>query len=172
MDSVPAARECGDWATPQIRVPRGGSSLRLLADALLQLADEAGLRAKADARLGALLDRVRTIAVMHVSLGLQPADGVPAHAALRQLPVEAGRAAAAAGRLVLVHLDEVQNTSDADDLSQLLIAFGDALAHEDPTEVPGGTLQTLLPLAVDLTGLPEFADLATSRGGQFQLAGQ
>lgn len=155
----------GDWVTPQIRVPRGGSPLRLLADALLQLAEDAGLRAKADAKLGALLDRVHTIAVMHVSLGLQPADGVPAHAALRQLLVELGRAAAVAGRVVLVHLDEVQNTTDGDELSQLLIAFGDALAHEDPTDVPGGRIPTLLPLAVYLTGLPEFADLASSRGG-------
>ncbi len=60
----------------------------------------------ADARLGALLDRVHTIAVLHVSLGLQPADGAPAHAAVRQLLVELGRAAAADGHVVLVHLDE------------------------------------------------------------------
>jgi hypothetical protein len=133
-------------------VPRGGSPLRLLADALLQLAEDAGL--------GALLDRVHTITMMHVSLGLQPADGLPAHAALRQLLVELGRAAAVAGRVVLVHLDEVQNTTN-----------GDALAHEDPTDVPGGTIPTLLPLVVYLTGLPEFPDLGSSRGGQRSLDG-
>lgn len=155
----------GDWVTPQIRVPRGGSPLRLLAEGLLQLAEDAGLRTRADARLGALLDRVQTIAVMQVSLGLQPGEGVPAHVAVRQLLVELGRAAAAAGRVVLVHLDEVQNTTDGDELSQLLIALGDALAHEDPIEVPGGTIEALLPLAVYLTGLPEFAHLASSRGG-------
>ncbi len=155
----------GDWATPQIRVPRGGSPLRLLADALLQLAEDAGLRSMADARLGTLLDRVHTIAVMQVSLGLQPADGAPAHAALQQLLVELGRAAAAAGQVVLVHLDEVQNSIDGDELSQVLIALGDALAHEDQTAVPGGTMETLLPLTVYLTGLPEFTDVATSLGG-------
>ncbi len=144
-------------------MPRGGSPLRLLADALLQLAEDAGL--------GALLDRVHTITMMHVSLGLQPADGLPVHAALRQLLVELGRAAAVAGRVVLVHLDEVQNTTDGDELSQLLIALGDALAHEDPTDVPGGTIPTLLPLVVCLTGLPEFPDLGSSRGGQRSLGG-
>lgn len=159
------AARSGDWATPQLRIPRGESPLRLLAEAALGLADEAGLPNRQEQRIRDLLDRVRTISVMHLSVGLEPADGVPAHVALTQLLVELGRAAASAGKVLLLHLDEVQNVSDDETLSQLLVALGDALAHEELVSVPGGQLEVLLPITVYLTGLPEFADMASSRQG-------
>ena len=155
----------GALVTPQIRVPVGESPLRLLAAALLRLAEEAGLASRADAAIGSLLDRIQTISVLHAAVGLRPADEVPAHVTLARALVEIGRFAAAERRMVLVHLDEVQNITDGAELSQLMIVLGDALAHATPVRVPGGELQMLLPIAVYLTGLPEFTDQASSRSG-------
>lgn len=155
----------GALATPQVRVPVGESPIRLLADAVLRLAEESGLASRADAAIGSLLDRIQTISVLHTSLGLRPADEVPAHVSLARALVEIGIVAAAEGRIVLIHLDEVQNIADGSELSQLMIVLGDALAHEMPVRVPGGELMSLLPIVVYLTGLPEFADQASSRSG-------
>ena len=67
---------------------------------------------------------------------------------------------------MLVHVDEVQNITDAQVLSQLLICLGDALAHEVTVVAPGDVRMTrVLPIAVYLTGLPEFADMAGARKG-------
>ena len=61
----------------------------------------------------------------------------------------------------MIHIDEVQNITDEHARSQLLIALGDALNHEEPTTLPGGlSVGSALPIAVYLTGLPEFADMA------------
>lgn len=68
--------------------------------------------------------------------------------------------------MVLIHVDEMQNISSPEVLSQLLIAFGDALVHEELESVPGGRqVAVALPIAVYLTGLPEFADMAGARQG-------
>lgn len=40
--------------------------------------------------------------------------------------------------MVLIHVDEVQNNTDENALSQLLIALGDALVHEETIKAPGG----------------------------------
>lgn len=59
--------------------------------------------------------------------------------------------------------DEVQNVTDNELMSQTLVALGDALAHEEPHQAPGGTTMELtLPVAVFLTGLPEFRDYASA----------
>lgn len=159
------AAQSGDWVTSQLRIPRGESPLRLLAEAALDLADAAGLPTRREQRIRDLLARVRAISIMQVSVGLEAADGVPPHAALTQLLIELGRAATAEGKVVLIHLDEVQNVTDDESLSPLLVALGDALAHEELVSVPGGELAVLLPITVYLTGLPEFADMASSRQG-------
>ena len=68
--------------------------------------------------------------------------------------------------MVVLHIDEVQNIGDEAALSQLLIALGDALSHEEQVEAPGGmVVNRALPIAVYLSGLPEFADLAGARTG-------
>lgn len=68
--------------------------------------------------------------------------------------------------MLLVHVDEVQNVDDDAALSQLLVALGDALAHDEPITAPSGQrLDVALPIAVYLTGLPEFHDRASSRTG-------
>jgi hypothetical protein len=63
--------------------------------------------------------------------------------------------------MVLIHIDEIQNIADEKALSQLLIALGDALTHEIEVTVPGGArVSRSLPIAVYLTGLPDFEDMA------------
>lgn len=160
-----AARD-GDWVTRQLRIPAGTDPLKVVAQALLTLADHAGLSASREAHIADAISRVTAVAAGGVSLTVRPHDGPEPHTALTRLLVEVGRAAVQSNVMVLIHVDEVQNISDTNSLSQLLTAFGDALAHEDPTTIPGGSVvMRFLPIAVYLTGLPEFEDLAGSRVG-------
>lgn len=85
---------------------------------------------------------------------------------LTALLIEVGRAAIARNVMVLIHVDELQNIADENALSQLLIAFRDALVHEEPIAVPGGvTVLRSLPITAYLTGLSDFADTAGARVG-------
>lgn len=155
----------GDLATPQVRIPRGGDPLALLSDALLALADAADLPARRERALGDLFERVRTVSVMGTAVALDAGRDAQPHLAVTGLLVEIGREAARRGCVAVVHLDELQNLADDALMSQLLVSLGDALAHEETVEVPGGRAEVVLPLVVFLTGLPEFADTATSRVG-------
>lgn len=160
-----AARR-GDLVTEQVRIPRGVDPLPLLGRALLQVADAAGLPDQRDARLDALLRRVRGLSAGGVGVDLAPGEGPPAHVVLHELLLAVGRAALRSGRVLLVHVDEVQNVDDDRALSQLLVALGDALSHDEEVTAPSGQrLLAALPIAVYLTGLPEFHDHATSRTG-------
>ena len=161
------AKERGDWVTPQLRIALGADPIKMLAKALLKLADQAGLSATKDKQIGELLSRVGAISVASISLTLREAEGPTPHEALRDLLIEIGRAAVRHGnKVVLIHLDEIQNVDDEAALSQLLIALGDALAHEDEVTAPGGVqVSRALPIVVYLTGLPEFEDRAGTRKG-------
>lgn len=156
----------GDWVTPQLRIPLGTDPLKAVAAAVLNLADKAGLPTAREARIKDLLERVRTVAASGVSVTVDRAVGPEPYAALTDLLVEVGRAAVMQGNAVLVHLDEVQNITDEKALSQLLVCLGDAIAHEVEVSAPGEvTITRVLPIAVYLTGLPEFADMAGARKG-------
>jgi hypothetical protein len=156
----------GDLTTGQIRLPVGGDPLQLLALRLLELASDVGLPTRREERIGQVLRRVRELSVAGAGLRLDPGEELPGHVALTDLLTEIARAAARDGRVVLVHLDELQNVTEAPRLSQLLVALGDALYHEEPARTPSDEVTTVaLPVAVYLTGLPEFADLASTRGG-------
>ncbi|MFC0673182.1 ATP-binding protein [Brachybacterium hainanense] len=161
------AAALGDWITPQLRIPLGADPLKPVAAALLELARQAGLPASREQRIGSLLERVETVAAAGLSLSMRAKDGPEPYSALSDLILEIGREAARRGDvLVMIHIDEMQNVTRGDALSQLLIALGDSLAHEEEVEVPGGgRLLRTLPIAVYLTGLPEFADMAGARKG-------
>ena len=160
------AAEAGDLVTEQVRVPRGVDPLPLLGRALLRVADDAGLPEHRDANIQAVLRRVRGLNAGGVGVELAPGEGPPPHVALQELLVALGRAALRDGRVLLVHVDEVQNVDDDAELSQLLVALGDALSHDEEVTAPSGQrLVVALPLAVYLTGLPEFHDRASSRTG-------
>ena len=161
------ASQSGDWATPQLRIPSGTDPLKRVASALLDLSSAAGLAAAREKRIGDLLRRVETVAASGVSLSVRAQDGPEPYIALTDLLIEIGRAAIRRGDVVvIIHIDEVQNISDENARSQLLIALGDALTHEETVDVPGGLqIERGLPIAVYLTGLPEFADMTGARKG-------
>ncbi|UFU06326.1 ATP-binding protein [Ruania halotolerans] len=160
------AADAGDWVTPQLRIPSGSDPLKRVATAALALADRAGLATSTEKRVSDLLARVQRVAVSGVSLSVRQADGPEPYTALTDLLVEVGQAAIAQHRIALIHIDEMQNIADEQVLSQLLIALGDALSHEVAVPLPGGLHATrTLPIAVYLTGLPEFADMAGARKG-------
>ena len=160
------AAAAGDWTTPQLRIPSGADPLKLVAAAILGLADEAGLASSREQRIKDALSRVEAVAVSGMSLTMRQHPGPEPYAVLTALLVEVGRAAIAQGNCVLIHVDEVQNITDDKALSQLLIALGDALVHEEPVTAPGGiAVSRSLPIAVYLTGLPDFADMAGARTG-------
>lgn len=162
------AVQAGDWVTPQLRIPSGTDPLKRVATALLDLSQAAGLPLKRDRQLGELLGKVQQLSVAGVSMATREARDRPdAYSVLTELLIELGRAARRHGdTMVLIHVDEMQNISSPDVLSQMLIAFGDALVHEELESVPGGRqVAVALPIAVYLTGLPEFADMAGARQG-------
>lgn len=127
----------------------------------------AGLPAAREQRIGDLLRRIETVAASGISLSVRAPDGPDAYTALTDLLVEIGRSALRQqGVMVILHVDEVQNIADEHTRSQLLVALGDALTHEEPATAPGGVrMDRALPIAVYLTGLPEFADMAGARTG-------
>lgn len=160
------AENAGDWVTPQLRIPLGADPFKAVASAILSLADKAGLATAREQHLKELLERVRTIAVSGVSLTLDRGQGPEPYTALTELLIEVGRAAIPRGVAVLVHIDEAQNITNEATLSQLLVCLGDAIAHEVTVIAPGDVqLQRVLPIAVYLTGLPEFADMAGAKKG-------
>ena len=161
------AAQDGMWVTPQLRIPSGTDPIKRLATALLELATTAGLASARERRIAELLGRVEAVSASGVSLSMRPGQGPEPYMALSALLVEIGRAAIRQdSTMILIHIDEVQNISDEHALSQLLIAVGDALVHEEPVDAPGGMrIARALPIAVYLTGLPEFAILAGARTG-------
>lgn len=161
------ASQSGDWATPQLRIPSGTDPLKRVASALLDLSAAAGLPAAQEKRIGDLLRRVETVAASGVSLSMRAQDEPEPYVILTNLLIEIGRAAIRRGDVVvIIHIDEVQNIGDENALSQLLTALGDALTHEETIDVPGGLqIERGLPIAVYLTGLPEFADMTGARKG-------
>lgn len=160
------AQDDGDWVTPQLRVPLGADPFKVVAAALLSMADQSGLATARERRVKDLLDRVREVAVLGTSITVDAGRGPEPYVALTELLAEIGTAAMARDKAVLVHIDEVQNITDERVLSQLLVCLGDAITRTASVAAPGGVVVTrVLPIAVYLTGLPEFADMAGSRQG-------
>src|SRR5699024_7341055 len=83
--------ERGDWLQPQLRIPAGADPLRVVATALLRLAENAGLSAKRDRAIADLITRVETVAAAGVSVSLRDRSGPEPHSALSELLVEIGR---------------------------------------------------------------------------------
>lgn len=160
------AEHDGDWVTPQIRLALGTDPLKRLATETLKLADKAGLSTGREHRIAETLRRVQSVAISGASLALRESEGQEPHAALTELLVEIGRAAIDRGNVVLIHVDEIQNITDEAALSQVLIALGDSITRRVEVNVSGlGSIERSLPIAVYLTGLPEFGDTSGTRKG-------
>lgn len=161
------ASETGDWVTRQLRMPLDSDPIRRVASALLDLASTAGLSAPRERRIEDLLRRVQTVEASGISLSVRAQDGPEPYIALTELLIEIGREAMRQQDvMVMIHIDEIQNITNDGARSQLLIALGDALAHKELTTAPGGfSFPVHLPIAVYLTGLPEFEDMTSAKSG-------
>lgn len=162
------AERAGDWTTPQVRIALGTDPIKRLASAVLKLADRAGLPASREKRIAELIRRVQAISIAGYSVATRDAgaDGPEPHVALTDLLEQVGRAAIKQNRVALIHMDEVQNITSEEALSQVLVALGDTIALKIWVEVPGiGPVERHLPIAVYLTGLPEFDESNDVRRG-------
>lgn len=158
------AEAAGDWTTRQIRIAVGTDPLRRVAEGVLGLADRAGLPARREQRIQEMLGRVQELSVGGVSLHVRAPAAREPHVDLTELLVEVGRAAIAQGRVALIHVDEIQNIADPAAMSQVLVALVDAITTRITVEAPGGArIERSIPLAVYLTGLPEFLHSAGTR---------
>lgn len=160
------AASAGDIVVPRVRVPLGADAVAQLARGLAAAVEGTGLAATVGRGAGDFLDRVRALSLPVGGVELAAAAPRDRHEELTSLLVDLGRAARSRDRAVVVCVDEVQNITDKHVLSQLLVAIGDALAHHDTVvDAVGTPHDKVLPLAVYLTGLPEFTDRATSVAG-------
>jgi len=160
-----SARKNGDWVTPQIRIPAGTDPLKALAHSLLKLANQAGLVSRK--KLKNLIDRITAISIKGIGVSLNPAGATEPYISLFELLVELGKAAQKKGKVVVIHIDEVQNITNENMLSQLLVALGDAITYEWDTPSKNGkpSARVALPICVYLTGLPEFINLVGAEHG-------
>lgn len=157
------ARDDGHIVLPAVRIPQGISGLVLLAEAIEHGIDDQGLAT--DRRVGDWFGRLREVGAAGVSIAMDGPDPSPLHRTVFHALVRLAEIAADNDRAVLVRIDEAQNC-DPKTLSQILVALGDALATTRPiTDVAGTPHDRALPLAVYLTALPEFHDLATAQAG-------
>lgn len=138
--------------------------MALVAEALVAAAEDEHL--VDDGRWRALVRNVESLRLGPLGVSMRAAPERPPHRDIARLVVALSEHAWQDGRLVLLRLDEVQNVDDPDLLSQLLVAVGDALAETALRRRPDGReVERSLPLAVYLSGLPEFMDSATTREG-------
>ncbi len=159
------AGHAGHLVLPSIRVPRGSDPLALLADAVIAAVEGRSLGERVASRAAGLLDRVRDVR-LGVTVTLGDAASVQPHVTLRDALITLASIAADDEKVLVLHVDEVQNVRAPATLSQLLIAIGDALGHEvDRTDAAGNIHTRVLPLVVYLSGLRDFTERATSAAG-------
>lgn len=159
------AREAGDLVLPSLRIPRGGDPIALLAGVVADAVSAYSLGERVGSMATGLLDRITAIrAGITVTLQGAPA-GVP-HRELTLALSTLARTAMDDGRLLVVHIDEVQNVDRTEHMSQLLVALGDVMAETaEGTDAAGNPHERHLPVAVTLTGLWSFVDDATRAAG-------
>jgi hypothetical protein len=162
----------GHWVLPAVRLAARDDAVARVLAAARRLLDTRG--APVHAALARLLDRVEEVSLPGgAGLRLAERPAVPAtHELLTQVLSELGRAAREEGKVVLVRLDEVQHLQGAA-LSQLLTGLGDALNVDIDVRTTATTAGVpevrteKLPIAVYLSGLPEFGTRASAAKATF-----
>ncbi len=173
-----SAEEQGHWVPARVRLARGDDSLALLALSVRELAAERDLDARIGHRARGLLDRIEELTVPVVGGGVRlrrRPRATSQHRAVSDLLIAvaslAGEETTAElpnGRLLLLRLDEIQNSATSEELSQLLTALGDALeATTTERDAAGIRRERLLPIVVYLSGLPDFGRQAAAAGATF-----
>uniref|UniRef100_UPI0035172C76 AAA family ATPase n=1 Tax=Euzebya sp. TaxID=1971409 RepID=UPI0035172C76 len=160
------ARELGDLVLPTIRLPRGDDPVPLLAAAVAEAITSRSLGARVGALAADLSERITAISA-GVTVRLDASrPATPAHRQLREALLVLATLAAGDGVALVVHVDEVQNITDRDAMSQLLVVLGDVLsATRTATDSAGNPHERHLPVVVVLTGLWNFVDDATRAAG-------
>lgn len=166
------ATDAGHWVLPGVRLAAGDDPVaRLLHVARLEL-EARSTAAGVESAVRGLLDRVLEVTVPVLGSGVKLARGAdpsPVHVLLTEVMGALARLASddAPGRLVLVRLDEVQHLAGRQ-LSQVLTALGDVLNAEAVVRDPaGGAHRDKLPVAIYLSGLPDFYARAAAAGATF-----
>lgn len=159
------SRDRGDLVLPSLRVPKGGDPIALLAGVVADAIGTHSLGERVGGLAAGLLDRITAIrAGVTVTLSGAPA-GLP-HRELTTALSTLARIAMDDDRLLVVHIDEVQNITSGEAMSQLLVALGDVLAETTPhRDAAGNAHDRHLPVAVIMTGLWSFVDDATRAAG-------
>jgi hypothetical protein len=160
------AREAGHWVLPGVRLAAGDNPVTRLLAATRTLLESRRVGAALGAALTRVFERVTEVTVPVVGGGVRLADPRPeavGHELLTEVLIELAAAAGGDNRLLFVRVDEVQHL-EGSGLSQLLTSLGDTLNAEAPSP-PG--IETKLPFAVYLSGLPEFYARASAAGATF-----
>lgn len=162
-----AASQFGDLVLPTVRVPRGRDPIGLLAAAVEDAVTHQSFGERIATLATGLLDRIEEIrAGITVTLG-KGGVGAP-HARLTAALVTLGQILIEddGDKVLLIHIDEVQNIADPDQLSALLITLGDTLAATTTVvDAAGNPHDRYLPIIVYLTGLWDFNDEAVRAAG-------
>ncbi len=153
----------GDLVAAPLRLARGRDPLAAVAGALTPLLPTGERLASG---LGAALDRVRDVGLLGARVGVAASEE-DRYTGLAALLLALAGLARDTERLLLIRVDEVQNLS-GDPLSQLLTLLGDLLEHRvAAVDVTGARVEEHLPVAVMLSGLPQFSQRAADAGATF-----
>lgn len=156
-------RAQGDMVAAPLRLARGRDPLSALAGALEGLVP-GGERVAT--HLAEAIARVREVGLLGARVGVE-APAEDRYSSLDNLLRTLAAHAAERGVLLVIRVDEVQNLSGAP-LSQLLTLLGDVLELQLPAvDVTGASLREHAPVAVLLSGLPEFSQRASDAGATF-----
>lgn len=156
-------RAAGDLVADALRLARGRDPLAAVAAALLPLL-ESGERLAT--RLVDALERVREVGLLGARLRVD-ATSDDRYASVAELLAALAEVAHETGRLLVIRVDEVQNLA-GDPLSQLLTLLGDVLERRlAATDVTGAVVERYAPVAVLLSGLPQFPERAAEAGATF-----
>lgn len=162
------ARRFGDLVTEAIRIAADDDPVARVVAALQGVAGAEDLDARLGQRSRDLLRRIEAIRLPVVGGGVDLASPEPVdHRDLRDLTVALAGLAQEDGRLLIVHVDEVQNLH-GNGLSALVTGLFDALAAEVvDRDVAGVAHERVLPIALYLSGLPEFSLRASAARATF-----
>jgi hypothetical protein len=161
----------GDWVPERVRVPLGADVLDLLGRSIRAFVETRLPEARSGPARDGLLRRVQELSLPGVGGGVAlraPAQDPNAYRTLVGALADLGGLAAGEGRLVLLRIDEVQNIGRPGALSQLLTVVGDVLeATRQRRDVAGIVREDALPIAIYLSGLPDFSRHAADAGATF-----
>ncbi|WP_108664561.1 ATP-binding protein [Euzebya rosea] len=159
----------GDWVPARVRVAVDADVFDLVGRSLQDFLESRRTDARVGRSADGLLRRIEEVRLPAGGVRIRAGQPQPnAYRTLLDVIVEMATMAGEEGRLLLIRVDEVQNIGRPGPLSQLLTVFGDALeATRHRRDVAGIDREDALPLAIYLSGLPDFHRHAAESGATF-----